>query len=839
MKQYEVTGMSCAACSARVEKAVSAVPGVSSCAVSLLTNSMGVEGTAEPSAIIAAVEAAGYGASEKGAEQKHDVRAEEAALEDKETPKLRRRLIASLGFLLVLMYMSMGAHMWGWPLPPFLAGNHVAMGIAQLLLAAIVMVINQKFFISGFRGVLHRAPNMDTLVAMGSAAAFGYSVYALFAMSAAQLSGGSEAAMPWMDEFYFESAAMILTLITVGKMLEARAKGKTTDALKGLMKLAPETATVVRGGEEIIVPVSEIRMGETFLVHPGEHIPVDGRVLEGSSAVDESALTGESIPVDKAAGDAVSAATVNQQGFLRCEATRVGEDTTLSQIIRMVSDAAATKAPIAKVADKVSGVFVPVVIGIAAVTTLTWLLLGRDFGFALARGISVLVISCPCALGLATPVAIMVGSGVGAKQGVLFKTAASLESAGRIEIVALDKTGTITAGKPRVTDLLPAEGRSEESFLRLAAALESRSEHPLARAVLELAAERRIEAQEVSDFRALPGHGLSAVLGGRTLTGGSLRYIRGLAEIPAEAVSQAEALAAQGKTPLCFAEDGVYIGCIAVADTIKPESPEAVRQLKGMGIRVVLLTGDNEATARAIGAQAGVDEMIAGVLPDGKESVIRRLAAEGRVAMVGDGINDAPALTRADLGVAIGAGTDVAIDAADVVLVNSRLSDVPAAIRLGRAVLRNIHENLFWAFFYNSIGIPVAAGVFSGLGLTLSPMIGAAAMSLSSFCVVSNALRLNLLKIHDPRHDRKISVKNKKKPIKEEKPMKKTMKIEGMMCKHCEARVKKALEAVEGVESAEVSHEAGTAIVTLQAEVADSVLKAAVEAQDYPVLGIE
>ena len=839
MKQYDVTGMSCAACSARVEKAVSAVPGVSSCAVSLLTNSMGVEGTAAPSAIIAAVEAAGYGASEKGAERKSDPRAQEEALEDKETPRLKRRLIASIGFLLLLMYLSMGHHMWGWPLPAFLAGDHVAMGLAQLLLAVIVMVINQKFFISGFKGLLHRAPNMDTLVALGSAAAFVYSVYALFAMSGAQVSGGSEAAMPWMNEFYFESAAMILTLITVGKMLEARAKGKTTDALKGLMKLAPETATVLRGGEEIVVPVSEIRCGEEFLVRPGEHIPVDGVVREGASAVDESALTGESIPVDKSAGDPVSAATVNQQGFLRCEATRVGEDTTLSQIIRMVSDAAATKAPIAKVADKVSGVFVPVVIGIALVTTVVWLLLGRELGFALARGISVLVISCPCALGLATPVAIMVGSGVGAKQGVLFKTAASLESAGRIEIVALDKTGTITEGKPRVTDLLPAEGESEESFLRLAAALESRSEHPLARAVMDLAVKRRIEAPEAQDFRALPGSGLSAVLGGRQLLGGSLRYISGVTKIPPEAVKAAEALAAEGKTPLCFAEDGVYRGCIAVADTLKPESPEAVRQLKGMGVRVVMLTGDNERTAKAIGAQAGVDEVIAGVLPDGKESVIRRLAAEGKVCMVGDGINDAPALTRANLGVAIGAGTDVALDAADVVLVNSRLSDVPAAIRLGRAVLRNIHENLFWAFFYNSIGIPIAAGVFSGLGLTLNPMLGAAAMSLSSFCVVSNALRLNLLDIHDPRRDRMKQKKENQNKHKEEEPMTKTMKIEGMMCRHCEARVKKALEAVEGVELAEVSHEAGTAVVTLKAPVDDSVLKAAVEAQDYPVLGIE
>ena len=838
MKQYDVTGMSCAACSARVEKAVSAVPGVSACAVSLLTNSMGVEGTADPAAVIAAVEAAGYGAAEKGAARGKDRQAQEEALEDRETPRLKRRLIASVGFLLALMYVSMGHHMWGWPLPGFLARDHVAMGLAQLLLAAIVMVINQKFFISGFRGLLHRAPNMDTLVALGSAAAFVYSVYALFAMSGAQLAGGSEAAAPWMNELYFESAAMILTLITVGKMLEARAKGRTTDALRGLMKLAPETATIVRAGEEIIVPVEEIRSGDFFLLRPGEHVPVDGIIREGSSAVDESALTGESIPVDKTVGDTVSAATVNLQGFLRCEATRVGEDTTLSQIIRMVSDAAATKAPIAKLADKVSGVFVPVVIAIAAVTTLVWLLLGRELGFALARGISVLVISCPCALGLATPVAIMVGSGVGAKQGLLFKTAASLESAGRIEIVALDKTGTVTAGKPRVTDILPAEGESEEGFLRLAAALESRSEHPLARAVLELAAERRIEPPEALDFRALPGNGLSAVLGGRQIVGGSLRYIGGLTAIPPEAAQAAEALAAQGKTPLFFAEDGIYRGCIAVADTIKPESPEAVRQLKGMGIKVVMLTGDNERTARAIGAQAGVDEVIAGVLPDGKESVIRSLSAKGKVCMVGDGINDAPALTRADLGVAIGAGTDVALDAADVVLVNSSLGDVPAAIRLGRAVLRNIRENLFWAFFYNSIGIPIAAGVFSGLGLTLSPMLGAAAMSLSSFCVVSNALRLNLLDIHDPRRDR-MKKKRGIEHTKEEKPMTKTMKIEGMMCKHCEARVKKALEAVEGVESAEVSHEAGTAVVTLKAPLDDSVLKAAVEAQDYPVLGIE
>ncbi len=842
MKQYHVTGMSCAACSARVEKAVSAVPGVSACAVSLLTNSMGVEGTAEPAAVIAAVEAAGYGAAEQGAKRRADPREAEAALEDRETPRLKRRLLASLAFLLLLMYGSMGHMLFSWPLPSFLAQDHVAMGLAQLLLAAAIMVINQRFFISGFRGLVHRAPNMDTLVSLGAAAAFGYSVYSLFAMSAAQVSGGREAAAVWMDELYFESAAMILTLITVGKMLEARAKGKTTDALKSLMKLAPETATVVRGEQEIVIPAAELRCGDTFLVRPGERIPVDGRVIEGESAVDESALTGESLPVDKIAGDAVSAATVNRQGFLRCEATRVGEDTTLSQIIRMVSDAAATKAPIAKLADKVSGVFVPVVMGIALLTALIWLLLGRSVGFSLARGIAVLVISCPCALGLATPVAIMVGSGVGAKQGLLFKTAASLEAAGRIEIVALDKTGTVTAGQPRVTDILPADGETEESFLRLAAALESRSEHPLSRAVMEAAAERRIEAPAAQDFRALPGSGLSAVLGKRQLVGGSLRYIGGLAKIPPEASEAAEALAAQGKTPLCFAEDGVYKGCIAVADTLKPESPEAIRQLKNMGLRVVMLTGDNERTARAIGAQAGVDEVIAGVLPDGKESVIRRLSEEGRVAMVGDGINDAPALTRASLGVAIGAGADVAIDAADLVLVNSRLSDVPAAIRLGRGVLRNIRENLFWAFFYNCIGIPVAAGAFAGLGLTLSPMLGAAAMSLSSFCVVSNALRLNLLDIRDPRHDRRRADNTKmhtKLIVEEEKPMKKTMKIEGMMCKHCEARVKKALEALEGVESAEVSHESGTAVVTLSKDLPDSVLKTAVEAQDYPVLGIE
>ena len=843
MKQYDVTGMSCAACSARVEKAVSAVPGVTACAVSLLTNSMGVEGTAETAAIIAAVENAGYGAAPKG-EKSSRAAADEDALKDRETPALKRRLIASLSFLLLLMYISMGHGMWGWTLPAFFTDNHLAMGLAELLLAVTVMVINQKFFISGFKGLLHRAPNMDTLVAMGASAAFVYSVYALFAMTAAQLRGGSEAAMPWMHELYFESAAMILTLITVGKMLEARAKGRTTDALKGLMRLAPKTATLIRGGVEQTIPIEQVKKGDVFVVRPGENIPVDGVILEGSSAVDESALTGESIPVDKTAGDGVSAATVNREGFIRCEATRVGEDTTLSQIIRMVGDAAATKAPIAKVADKVSGVFVPAVISVALVTTLVWLLLGRGIGFALARGISVLVISCPCALGLATPVAIMVGSGKGAKNGLLFKTAASLEGAGRIEVVALDKTGTITEGLPRVTDVLPASGEDEGQFLRLAASLESRSEHPLARAVLELAEERRIVPVETADFRALPGCGLTARIGGREVCGGSMSYIGSLAAIPPEAAELAAALSEKGKTPLCFAEEGVYRGLIAVADTIKPESPEAVQQLKNMGIKVVMLTGDNERTARAIGAQAGVDEVIAGVLPDGKESVVRRLSEEGKVAMVGDGINDAPALTRADLGVAIGAGSDIALDAADVVLMNSRLSDVPAAIRLGRATLCNIHQNLFWAFIYNTICIPVAAGCFVRAGLTLNPMLGAAAMSLSSFFVVSNSLRLNLLNVHDPKHDRRREPKRKHEQTninekKEEKKMVKTMKIEGMMCPHCEARVKKALEAVEGVESAVASHESGTAVVTLSAPVADEALKAAVEAQDYPVLGIE
>ena len=836
MQQYNVTGMSCAACSARVEKAVSGVPGVTGCSVSLLTNSMGVEGTADAGSVIAAVEAAGYGASVKGAAKTVDHSADEEALKDRETPVLKKRLIASIGFLLVLMYFSMGHMMWGWPLPAFFQGNHVAMGLVQLLLAVTVMVINQKFFVSGFRGLIHRAPNMDTLVALGSAAAFVYSCYALLAMTAAQVQGGSEAAMPWMDEFYFESAAMILTLITVGKMLEARSKGKTTDALKGLMKLSPKTAVVLRDGVKTEIPIEQLQIGDTFVVRPGENIPVDGVILEGSSAVDESALTGESIPVDKTVGDSVSAATVNQAGYIRCRATRVGEDTTLSQIIRMVSDAAATKAPIAKVADKVSGIFVPTVMTIALVTAIVWLLLGRSVGFALARGISVLVISCPCALGLATPVAIMVGSGMGARHGVLFKTAASLESAGRIEIVALDKTGTITEGRPRVTELLPADG-DEEKLLRLAASLEAKSEHPLAKAILELAGERKLVSAEVADFRALPGNGLSAALDGKKLYGGSRSYMESILKLDNNYVNLSDRLSAEGKTPLFFAEEDEFLGIIAVADTIKADSPQAIDELKNMGVRVVMLTGDNERTAAAIGAQVGVDEVIAGVLPDGKESVIRRLASQGKVAMVGDGINDAPALTRADLGVAIGAGADIAVDAADVALMQSRLLDVPAAIRLGRATLRNIHENLFWAFFYNTIGIPIAAGLFSRFGLTLNPMLGAAAMSLSSFCVVTNALRLNLLNIYDPRHDKKRKIKQQEE--KESVPMEKTLKIEGMMCKHCEARVKKALEAVEGVAGAEVSHESGTAVVTLSGDVPNETLKAAVEAQDYPVLGIE
>ncbi|MGN0773751.1 MAG: heavy metal translocating P-type ATPase [Candidatus Ventricola sp.] len=837
MEQYLVTGMSCAACSARVEKAVSAVPGVTACSVSLLTNSMGVEGTASPQAIIKAVEDAGYGASLKGAERAggSSAAAGEDALADRETPALKRRLIASLGFLIVLMYFSMGHMMWGWPLPAFMADNHIAMGLVQLLLAAIVMVINQKFFINGFKGLIHRAPNMDTLVALGSGASFVYSTYALFAMTDAQLHGDAEAVMHYMHEFYFESAAMILALITVGKMLEARSKGKTTDALRSLMKLAPKTAVLLRDGQEVTVPIDQVRRGDIFVVRPGENIPVDGVVIEGESAVNESALTGESIPVDKAPGDPVSAATVNQSGFIRCEATRVGEDTTLSQIVKMVSDAAATKAPIAKIADRVSGVFVPAVIAIAAVTTVVWLLAGESIGFALARGISVLVISCPCALGLATPVAIMVGNGLGAKNGILFKTAVSLEEAGKTEIVALDKTGTITRGEPRVTDLLPADGVTEQTLLSLACALEQRSEHPLARAVLNRAGEDGISPQEVSDFCALPGNGLTAKLGEAALTGGSVKFMQTVTDIPAALAAQAERLAGEGKTPLLFAKDRQLLGVIAVADVIKEDSPAAIRALKNLGIRVVMLTGDNERTARAIGSQAGVDEVIAGVLPDGKEAVIRRLRQQGKVAMVGDGINDAPALTRADIGIAIGAGTDIAIDAADVVLMHSRLSDVPAAIRLSRATLKNIHENLFWAFFYNVIGIPLAAGVFIPLlGLKLNPMFGAAAMSLSSFCVVTNALRLNLFKLHDAGKDHKIKRKHK-----EVKPMEKTMKIEGMMCPHCEGRVKKTLEALEGVTGAEVSHTSGTAVVTMRLPVADDVLKKAVEDQGYPVLEIK
>ena len=858
MEQYNVTGMSCAACSARVEKAVKKVPGVTSCSVSLLTNSMGVEGTASPAAILSAVQEAGYGASPKNASSSKasDASADLDALADHETPKLKRRLIASLGFLLVLMYFSMGHMMWGWPLPHWFDGNHVAMGLVQLLLAGIVMVINQKFFINGFKGLIHSAPNMDTLVALGSMASFVWSTYALFAMTRAQVDGNDELVMHYMMEFYFESAAMILTLITVGKMLEARSKGKTTDALKSLMKLAPKTATLVRDGAEVTVAIADVQKGDVFVVRPGENIPVDGVVLEGTSAVNESALTGESIPVDKAVGDKVSAATTNQSGFLRCEATRVGEDTTLAQIIKMVSDAAATKAPIAKIADTVSGFFVPAVISIAVLTTIVWLLLGHELGYALARGISVLVISCPCALGLATPVAIMVGNGLGAKNGILFKTAASLEAAGRTQIVALDKTGTITEGAPRVTDLLPAEGVSETELLTLAAALESRSEHPLAKAVLADAEAKAITPPEVTDFAALPGNGLAAKLDGMGIYAGNAAFIQTKLTLPAALAQQAEKLASEGKTPLFFGGAGRLLGVIAVADTIKEDSPEAIRQLQNMGIRVVMLTGDNQRTADAIGRQAGVDEVIAGVLPDGKEAVIRQLQASGKVAMVGDGINDAPALTRADTGIAIGAGTDVAIDAADVVLMNSKLSDVPAAIRLSRATLRNIHENLFWAFIYNIIGIPLAAGLFIPFGLTLNPMFGAAAMSLSSFCVVSNALRLNLFDLHSTRHDHKTAspaaapvqsaAENNKKSdaeapeVKtEDNTMKKTLKVEGMMCGHCEARVKKALEALPEVDEAVVSHEAGTAIVTLNAEVADDVLKNAVEAQDYKVTGIQ
>ena len=856
MEQYTVTGMSCAACSARVEKAVKAVPGVTSCSVSLLTNSMGVEGTASASAIVKAVQEAGYGASPKAAATETSS-AELDALADHETPRLKKRLIASLVFLAVLMYFSMGHMMWGWPLPHWFDGNHVAMGLVQLLLAGIVMVINQKFFISGFKGLLHRAPNMDTLVALGSSASFLWSTYALFAMTRAQVDGNNALVMHYMMELYFESAAMILTLITVGKMLEARSKGKTTDALKSLMKLAPQTATLLREGAEVTVPIAQVKKGDLFVVRPGENIPVDGLVLEGSSAVNESALTGESIPVDKAAGDKVSAATTNQSGFLKCEATRVGEDTTLAQIIRMVSDAAATKAPIAKIADTVSGFFVPAVISISVLTTLVWLLLGREFGYALARGISVLVISCPCALGLATPVAIMVGNGLGARNGILFKTAASLEAAGRTQIVALDKTGTITSGEPRVTDILPAEGVSESELLTLAASLEQKSEHPLAKAVLAYAETETIACPDVTDFAALPGNGLSARLDGMEIYGGNAEFIATKASVPAELQAEAARLAAEGKTPLFFGGAGRLMGVIAVADTLKEDSPRAIRELQNMGIRVVMLTGDNQRTADAIGRQAGVDEVIAGVLPDGKEAVIRRLQESGKVAMVGDGINDAPALTRADTGIAIGAGTDVAIDAADVVLMNSRLSDVPAAIRLSRATLRNIHENLFWAFIYNIIGIPLAAGVFIPFGLTLNPMFGAAAMSLSSFCVVSNALRLNLFDLHSTKHDRKpksaalpaapvqpAAAENTAEPVsapvvKEDNTMKKTLHVEGMMCCHCEARVKKALEALPAVDEAVVSHEAGTAIVTLNAEVSDADLKKAVEDQDYKVTGIE
>ena len=840
MEQYTVTGMSCAACSARVEKAVSKVPGVTSCSVSLLTNSMGVEGTASPEAIVKAVEDAGYGASKKGAEKAASASAADAedALKDRETPALKRRLIASLVFLVVLMYISMGHMMWGWPLPAALAENHVAMGLTQLLLTVAVMVINQKFFISGFKGLIHGAPNMDTLVALGSGASFVYSTYALFAMTDAQLRGDTAGVMQYMHEFYFESAAMILTLITVGKMLEARSKGRTTDALKGLMKLAPKTAVLLRGGAEVTVPIAEVRKGDVFVVRPGENIPVDGVVLEGSSAVNESALTGESIPVDKAAGDAVSAATMNQSGFLRCEATRVGEDTTLSQIIRMVSDAAATKAPIAKVADKVSGVFVPIVIAIAVVAIIVWMLAGQTFGYALARGISVLVISCPCALGLATPVAIMVGSGMGAKNGILFKTAVSLEETGKVQIVALDKTGTITSGEPRVTDILPAEGVTEAELLAAAAALEKKSEHPLARAILQLAGERSMEIAEVEGFEAKPGNGLVATLSGDALAGGNLKFISAQAAVPAALRTAAETLAEAGKTPLFFSRAGRLIGIIAVADVIKPDSPAAVRELQNMGIRVVMLTGDNARTAKAIGREAGVDEVIAGVLPEGKESVIRELKTQGKVMMVGDGINDAPALTRADIGAAIGAGTDIAIDAADVVLMKSRLSDVPAAIRLSRATLRNIHENLFWAFIYNVIGIPLAAGVWIPLfGWQLNPMFGAAAMSLSSVCVVTNALRLNFFNIRSAKRDKKIKTVEVKIEAKETATMEKTMKIEGMMCAHCEARVKKCLEALPQVDEAVVSHEQGTAVLRLNADVSDDVLKKAVEDQGYEVVG--
>ena len=858
MKQYTVTGMSCAACSTRVEKAVSKVPGVTSCSVSLLTNSMGVEGSATDQEIIKAVADAGYGASAKdaGGEKNggaNSAAASEEALADHETPILKKRLLYSVGFLLVLMYFSMGHMMWNWPLPAFMDGNHVMMGLVQLYLTVIIMVINQKFFINGFKSLFHGAPNMDTLVALGSFASFGYSSYALFAMTYAEHQGDAEAVMGYMHEFYFESAAMILTLITVGKMLEARSKGKTTDALKSLMKLSPKTAVVEKEGKETEVPVEQVRIGDVFVVRPGENIPVDGVVLEGNSAVNEAALTGESIPVDKQAGDRVSAATINQSGFIRCEATRVGEDTTLSQIIRMVSDAAATKAPIAKVADKVSGIFVPAVISIAVLTVIVWLIAGESVGFALARGISVLVISCPCALGLATPVAIMVGNGMGAKNGILFKTAVSLEETGKVEIVALDKTGTITSGEPKVTDVLAADGTSEEELLKLAYSLESRSEHPLAKAIVAYGAEKQAEQIPVSEFKALPGNGLEGKVGDADVKGGSLKFAQSQTEISEKIKSQAEKLAEEGKTPLMFLKNGILAGMIAVADVIREDSPQAVKELQNMGIEVVMLTGDNERTAKAIGRQAGVDRVIAGVLPDGKEEVIRRLKEQGKVAMVGDGINDAPALTRADMGIAIGAGADVAIDAADVVLVKSRLSDVPAAIRLSRGTLRNIHENLFWAFFYNVIGIPLAAGIWIPIfGWKLNPMFGAAAMSLSSFCVVTNALRLNLLNIKDSRKDKKIRRKAaapagavvaaaeiNTETKKENKTMTKTMKIEGMMCGHCEAAVKKALEALDGVASAEVSHEKGTAVVTLEKDVDNAVLTKAVEDKDYKVVSVQ
>ena len=843
MKQYEVTGMSCAACSARVEKAVSKVPGVTSCSVSLLTNSMGVEGTATDQEIVNAVVAAGYGAAPKGAKKEQTAAEEEEALKDHETPKLRKRLIASVIFLVVLMYFSMGHMMWGWPVPAAMKDNHVAMGMLQMLLTIIIMVINQKFFVSGFTSLLHGAPNMDTLVALGAGASFGYSTYALFAMTGAQVRGDMDAVMGYMHEFYFESAAMILTLITVGKMLESHAKGRTTDALKSLMRLAPKTATVVRDGQEVTVSIAEVRQGDIFVVRPGENIPVDGIVIEGSSAVNEAALTGESIPVDKQKGSSVSAATTNQSGFLRCEATRVGEDTTLSQIIKMVSDAAATKAPIAKIADKVSGVFVPTVIIIAGITIIVWLIAGKDVGFALARGISVLVISCPCALGLATPVAIMVGNGMGAKNGILFKNAVALENAGKTQIVALDKTGTITTGEPRVTDILPAKEYTERELMQLAADLESSSEHPLAKAVMEHAKTSGISNTAVHDFQALPGNGLSAVRGEDLLLGGSVSYMQQKVSVDVAMTEQAKKLAEEGKTPLLFAKNHTCAGLVAVADTIKEDSPQAVAKLREMGIRVIMLTGDNERTAKAIGAQAGVDEVIAGVLPEEKEAEIRKLREHGRVAMVGDGINDAPALTRADIGIAIGAGADVAIDAADVVLMKSRLSDVPAAVRLSRATLRNIHENLFWAFFYNIIGIPLAAGVWIPIfGWTLNPMFGALAMSLSSFCVVSNALRLNLFKVKDSHRDHKI--KNEVtlpqwEASKGEKNMTKTMTIKGMMCGHCEARVKKTLEELEHVTEAQVSHEKGTAVVSMETEVADEVLKKAVEDQGYQVENIQ